>query len=398
MKSGDGVLSVFVAARSELLSPLISAVESCSKISLVGTAVSGEEAVTALAELSAHVALVDFSLPGISGVKVVEFFVRRRPDMVSILLADEADPRFLRLGMLAGAREFIVWPVTAAELELSLQRAARLSAQREGESRLSPPLPTAHGPAASAKVVAMVGAKGGTGASFLTANLASIAGQNMPGVSVALVDLNLNSGDLAAVTDIQPQKDLTDLVPVIGALDQPLIKSIATVLRENLDLYAAPARLSMQEVFSREQVNLLIDGFRRSYDLVFIDAGSSLNQTTVSACEACDLVLISLVPEVVSVKAGKRLIDSLEALGIGKGAFAAAVNRCTAQGLSVQRVADHIGIEVLGAIPESRQVRLMLDEGRLMDVSDRTQVREAIDGLAVSLQRKLGLLEGLSVN
>jgi pilus assembly protein CpaE len=398
VKSGAAVLSVFVAARTEVLAPLMREAESCSTIHVVGTAVTGEEAVLALTEVRPEVALIDFSLPRISGVKVIEFFAARRPEMVSVLLADQADPKFLKLGMLAGAREFIVWPVTGQELEFSLQRAARVLAQRGEKQECLPALPATGRQPHPAKVVAIVGAKGGTGASFLIANLASLSGEKMPSIDVALIDLNLSSGDLAALADLEPQKDIADLVPVLGELDQPLIKSTATVVRQNLSLHAAPSRLSMRETFSQEQVNLLIDGFRRTYDLVFIDGGSSVNQATVSLCEACDLVLVSVLPEVVSVKAGKRLIDFLEELGIGKGSFAAVVNRGTAQGLPVQRIADHIGIEVIGVVPESRQVRSLLDEGRLLVASDRTQIKEAVDGLVVSVQRRLGLPEGLSVN
>lgn len=366
------------------------------EFSISGTATNGEECIIRLSDNNADIALVDFSLPKISGVKVVEFVSKNNPQIISVLLSEKSNQDFYRSGMLAGAREFIVTPVSSEELGFALDRVTQIAGGSKTERRM-------HGYkgeniAKDGRILLAASGKGGTGASFISANLARIISERDKGSRVAIVDFNLRTGNLATIFNIHPSKTLKDLMPVISELEPDLLMSVGQKLTANLDLFAAPQEIELHNLFTSEQTNLLIECWRRSYDLTIIDVGINLDEASSNFFEASDLTLVTLVADVLSVKSAKRLVDYLGDQGLSKNNILAVMNRWEELFLPPERVARHIGVNDFASLPESTSVRILLEEGRLLEDADETDLRFAVDGLIESVCRKLSMVENVHVN
>lgn len=395
MNQSKRAYPVYIAAGPELLEALINLVEASPKLRLVGTAVTGEDCLTKMAETTAEIALVDFALPQISGVKIVEYFTGKKPGLISVLVSEVANPDFLRSGMLAGAREFIVTPVTLEDLEFAIERVVQVagSARDAGGSNAQVKSGQKDG-----RVVTAGSGKGGTGVSFICANLAWLIAQAEPSLRVALVDLNLRANDLAAILNCEPTKTLRDLEPVMPDLDATLIGSIAHHLSDNLHFFSSPLTAEVEEIFTNEELQVFLEHLRRAYDLVIIDNGAYVRPSGTAAFELADIIMVVVVPEVIAVKGAKRFVDSLERLGISRNNLLALLNRWDASDLPPENIADFIGVSIAEKLPESNIVRGFLDEGRLLSSSDRHEIKRGFDDLINAVRSKLSLAVGERVH
>ncbi len=366
------------------------------EFSISGTATNGEECIIRLSDNNADIALVDFSLPKISGVKVVEFVSKNNPQIISVLLSEKSNHDFYRSGMLAGAREFIIMPVSGEELSFALERVTQIAGGPKTERRMDGH--KGENVAKDGRILVAASGKGGTGASFVSANLASIISERDKGSRVAIVDFNLRNGNLATIFNVHPSKTLKDLMPVISELEPDLLMSVGQKLTVNLDLFAAPQEIELQNLFTSEQTSLLIECWRRSYDLTIIDMGINLDEANFNFFEASDLTLVTLVADVLSVKSAKRLVDYLGEQGLSKNNILAVMNRWEGLFLPPERVARHIGVNDFASLPESASVRILLEEGRLLEDADETDLKFAVDGLIESVCRKLSIVENVHVN
>jgi DNA-binding NarL/FixJ family response regulator len=88
-------LSIFLAEEGDL--------EVC------GTAASGEEALEELARASGvDVAMIDVSLPGISGIDLVRELHRLRPELACLMLSGHGEGTYVDSSLAAGARGYVL--------------------------------------------------------------------------------------------------------------------------------------------------------------------------------------------------------------------------------------------------------------------------------------------------
>src|SRR6266850_2498067 len=87
------------------------------------------------------------------------------------------------------------------------------------------------------KRIAVLGAKGGVGATTLAVNVALVLSEQKSG-AVVLVDADLRAGDTTIYLDMTPQYTILDLVPHIDALDARLIDQVMCKYRGGLHVLA----------------------------------------------------------------------------------------------------------------------------------------------------------------
>lgn len=93
-------------------------------IEVVGTAASGEEGLVLVRDLFPDILVVDYRLPGISGVEVCERVVAAHPRVSVIILSAYLDDEVVLRSIQAGARAYVYKDVEAAELKRAVRDVA----------------------------------------------------------------------------------------------------------------------------------------------------------------------------------------------------------------------------------------------------------------------------------
>lgn len=368
-------IKLFLAADNVAsLNNIIQLLSEYQEFEIVDTALDGETCLQKIPLHSLDIVIVELALPKISGVKIAEYLSLERPEISTAILADQSNLGFYRSAMLAGAREFLITPVTGEELAFSLRRLFEVGKERHHRKRtsLSHELkPAGKTKSRDGKRVVISGGKGGTGRSFISANIAHIYAKSYPHLRVAMVDFDLQFGDICAIFDLIPKKSLADLVPVADELNQITLKSVAVTIN-NMDIFASPPELERSELISSHFTVKLLEACRRDYDLTIINTGALMTDIYLDLLENSDYLLLVANPDLLSVKACAQIARIYKKLGLPKEAIGFVLNKhINSRLLTPDRIAESLNIDHLASIPYApEEVTQMLNEGKLIMETD----------------------------
>ncbi len=155
----------------------------------------------------------------------------------------------------SGAADYLVKPVNHQDL-----RRAILTLSNDAEEK----------PDAVGSLVAVIGARGGSGATSVAAGLASALAKETA-KQVALVDLDIQFGDSALIFDVDPGTGLRNSLEDPDRVDSLLIASALVNCGQNLYLLAAEEPLDSMFRVSPEAVTHLVEELKRVVDIVVVD-------------------------------------------------------------------------------------------------------------------------------
>ena len=128
----------------------------------------------------------------------------------------------------------------------------------------------------------MTGAKGGVGTTVTAVQLALAA--QASGRSVALVDLDLQSGDVASYLDVQFRRSIADLAGISDISPRVLQDAVYTH-DTGLGLLLAPAEGERGEEVNDRAARQIVAALRSRYEVVVVDCGAQLNGANAAAVE-----------------------------------------------------------------------------------------------------------------
>lgn len=171
---------------------------------------------------------------------------------------------------------------------------------------------TAPGADPVGRSIAIVGAKGGVGASTVCHNIgwAVARGLKLPAV---VADLDIAFGTAGLDFNQDPPQTISDALFSPDRIDSNLVERLLSKLSDNLSLLAAPAMLDRTCDFSETLVDPVIDLLRQSVPCVMLDVPHVWSAWTRRVLVSADDIVIVATPELASLRNAKNLYDTLKA-------------------------------------------------------------------------------------
>jgi pilus assembly protein CpaE len=290
-------------------------------IEIIGMAANGQEAIAESKRLQPHIVLMDINMPDMDGITASQEITRVAPACQVIMMSVQSEADYLRRSMLAGAMDFLTKPFTSEELSSSIHRVYEMGASRRATmpaaSQADAGGPAGEGlqktPPIGGKLLLFYSSKGGTGCSTVAANLA-IALAQATSKKVALVDANLQFGDVDALLNLQGQHTIADAVHRTDELDSDLLNAILAPHPSGIRVLAAPGSPEVSETIAAEDVKKLLSILRREFGFVLLDTSSYLDDIVLAGMDVADRILIVMTPEIPSIKGTKQFFEIAEAL------------------------------------------------------------------------------------
>jgi len=312
----------------------------------------------------------------------------RFPAVGVVLVTGDAGPALYSAAMDAGARGIAGIPLAYDELAARVQAAAQWAGgvrrHLGGGGDVA-----ATGPGGT--LVAVAGAKGGVGTTVTAVQLALAA--RAAGRTVALVDLDLQSGDVASYLDVQFRRSIADLAQITDISPRVLQDAVFTH-HTGLGLLLAPGEGERGEEVTDRAARQVVGALRTRFELVVVDCGTQMTSAGAAIVEQADTALLVTTPDVVAVRAAKRMVRLWDRLQIRKAEeTVTVVNRHTRSAeIQPQLVARATGTAVARtAIPAGfKELQPAVDSGRMQDLDAKSAVKQALWGLA----GELGLVDG----
>lgn len=290
----------FREAVSRLLKDFPDMLEVVADITAAAGRMDGE-ALELLHETDPELVIADFGDDPVSSLRYVRLLSDARPSRAFLGAGPELPPNLLLEAMRAGVSEYLPMPVEARELEEALRRTAKKLGR---------------GPAAASgsggRVIAFVGAKGGTGATTTAVN-AAVHARKVTGRRTLLLDLDLELGSAGVLMGVSPRYSILDLVDNLHRLDESLLESLITEHESGLHVVPAPAVSTEHDALDQDQIRTVLRLIRHHYDLVVVDIGRPTSALARAALDQADDVYLVLNADLPSLRNAKRLLPGLGA-------------------------------------------------------------------------------------
>ena len=236
--------------------------------------------------------------------------LKERPPLLVCGLLDEREG--MRMAMQAGARDFLPEPVAAEELQAALER-MQLEQHADQGGR--------------GKLVAVMNAKGGSGASMLACNLAHQL--SVQGGRTLLLDLDLQFGSLAHSLDVLPTHSHTDVLQQIDTLDSVALRGFCSHFSPSLHVLGGRTdELCLSQEIRLEQLDSLLKLARSTYDWVVVDLPRHIDHLTGITLEQSDRVYVVLQQSLSHLQDANRLVRILrDDLGVQSNRLQVVLNR-----------------------------------------------------------------------
>ncbi|MER5224770.1 AAA family ATPase [Streptomyces flaveus] len=319
-------------------------------------------------------------MPALDAVRDV---VMRFPAVGVVLITADASTGVLTAAMDSGARGIIGLPLGYDALAERVQAAAAWSlGMRRHLGSGTPELYSGPG----GTVVTVTGAKGGVGATVTAVQLALAA--RASGRTVALLDFDLQSGDVASYLDVQFRRSVADLAG-ISDINPRVLQDAVYTHDTGLGLLLAPAEGERGEEVTDRAARQVLQALRTRYEVVVVDCGAQMNSATAAAVELADQALLLVTPDVVAVRAAKRMVRLWDRLQIRKAEETLTVVNRASRGTEIQPslVERVTGTKVAHvAVPAAfKELQSVVDAGRMQDLDARSTVKQALWALAGEL-------------
>jgi pilus assembly protein CpaE len=263
------------------------------------------------------------------------------PDLEVFLTASRTDPQVLLEAFRLGVKEFLPQPLTRQEVEPALARFEERFNGRVSGAEMQ-----------SGRVVSVIGARGGVGASTVVTNLATSVQQASQRESVVLMDLDMHGGDLGLFLDLHPSQGLKHLSKDISRLDETIVRGSLAQHSSGLHLLASGYEEFDEVEPTTGSTMRVISLLRSMHRNVFIDCGHVLEPAVKEALDCSDQIIVVTTLSLPTIRRTKRLLAVLGAAHYPVGKVLVVVNRYTNDQKDLSsETEDMLDIRVAGLIP-----------------------------------------------
>ena len=247
------------------------------------------------------------------GVKETAFIVSKYPQSTVIVTAAEKNPDWILRLIRAGASEYLTKPIVAEELVDAVNKVARIHDQRSGHVRNK------------GTAISVYNPSGGMGTTTIAVNLAATLAAR--GEKVALIDLNLFSGDIAAFLDLAPRYNLANVTAKTGQIDANFLRSVIVPHSSGMHVLNGPAELGDADRIKPEQLQEVIGILQSIFTYTVIDTGGQLFGCNLATFDCSDHILFTTLLNIPALKNAKRYLAAMDSEGVGADKVKLVVNR-----------------------------------------------------------------------
>jgi pilus assembly protein CpaE len=162
------------------------------------------------------------------------------------------------------------------------------------------------------RIIAVVGAKGGVGASTIAHNIAWAIARDLS-LDTVVTDLDLAFGTAGLDYNQDPPQGIADAVFSPDRIDTAFVDRLLSKCTDHLSLLAAPATLERVYDFGAESFDSILDSLRSSIPCIILDVPHIWSGWTRRLLVSADDILVVAGPDLANLRNAKNMVDLLRA-------------------------------------------------------------------------------------
>ncbi|MFK7945905.1 MAG: CpaE family protein [Paracoccaceae bacterium] len=271
-----------------------------------------------------------------------------------------------------GVSNYIVFPVTIATIIEAISEVYR----EPGKEKIG-------------QVTAVIGAKGGVGASTIAQNLALLS-SNQANTEVMLVDMDLSFGTTSLNLDVEPNQGLSELIDQAERLDAAMLDRVLVKRGLHLSLLSTPPSLENDRTLDAFAIEKLLDIAGTHMPHTVLDIPHQWNEWTRRALVGADDVIVVATPELGCLRNATAMLTQLRAMRPNDARPHLVLNQANMprrQEIPTRDIAQILKVEPLAQIPHDPKLfSLAASNARLVaEIGSRKPVGKALQQILTGL-------------
>ncbi|MGB2981660.1 MAG: AAA family ATPase [Candidatus Zixiibacteriota bacterium] len=273
-----------------------------------------DEAFPAIRASKPHVLILELPKDSDKTLKWIERMKLEFPDISIFVSSADKSPDLVISAMRAGVQEFLSRPINSDELKKAINKVFKTREQARAQA------PT------RGKVISVFSKKGGLGVTTLAVNLGSALARVAEN-KAALIDLDLQLGDVTSFLNLSPEYSILDVLDEDGGVDAVKLQSCMTRHESGVFVLSEPKNPADSENVSSSQINQILRHLRSTFSYVLVDTPHNFDSKTLEVFELSDHIIVVVVPNVSSIRAARRTLGVFKQLGFLRDKVKVVVNR-----------------------------------------------------------------------
>jgi pilus assembly protein CpaE len=312
----DKLSIVVVDADDSVQKMLKNRLDGMENVKLVSESGQIEQAFESLQKIKPDVLLLELPKDPTNALGWTEKIKLELPDTSIFVSSSVKTPELIISAMRAGAQEFLSRPIDPDELKKAIEKVLITKKQLKAQT------PT------RGRIISVFSKKGGLGVTTLAVNL-GVALSQLAEKRAALIDLDLQLGDITSFLNLSPQYNIIDVCDKNGGVDEVKLQSCLTRHESGLFVLSEPKNPVESENVSSSQINQILTILRSMFSYVIIDTPHVLDPKTLEAFELSDNIILVIVPNLSSIRAGKKALEVFRDLGYVRDKIRVIINRAS---------------------------------------------------------------------
>jgi MinD-like ATPase involved in chromosome partitioning or flagellar assembly/CheY-like chemotaxis protein len=339
-----------------------------------------EESWTALGEHASDVVIVACPPESEQVLWFLREASRRYPERPIIVLSGPSANGFVQHAFESGADDLVMAPQNGNGWETAAVGAQLCFAVEKAVARRTGSIGAGTGTPAS--LICVLGPKGGIGKTLTSANLAVALA--LAGKRVAVVDLDLQFGDVGLSLGLVPKRTIFDLVKSGGSLDTDKVEAYLTRHDSGVGVLMAPVRPDQASAVTIEFLRELYPVLRADHDYVIVDTPPGFSPEVIASIDSSTHVVMVGMLDSLSLKNTKLGLETLELMGYKRDRIRTVLNRAdTNVGVTQADVEAIVGRAPDVLVSSHRDVVRSVNEGRpIVQGRPRTEIAQSFRSLA----------------
>ncbi|MGE0740573.1 MAG: CpaE family protein [Hyphomonadaceae bacterium] len=239
------------------------------------------------------------------------------------------------------------------------------------------------------RVIAVIGARGGIGASTIAHNIAWTIAERQES-SATLLDLDLSFGTAALDFNQDPPQSIADALMAPDRVDDVFLERVTTKQTQRLQMLTAPATLEREFELDPQSYEMVIDRVRRTSPFVVLDLPHVWTSWVKHTLLAADDAIIVAGPDLASLRNTKNIMDLLKAMRPYDSPPAVVLSMVGVPKrpeIPLKDFAEALGAEPVASIPFDPQLfGMAANNGQMIgEVAPTSKTAIAIDALGGTL-------------
>ncbi len=292
---------------------------------------------------------------------VVDDITILQPDVATIVILPEEEIGNANRVILAGARAFLAYPFTRANLLTTLHRVKELRSRVTssihgagmGEEKMK-----------TERTLLVFSPKGGVGCSTVASNLA-IAMYQESDDEVLLLDGKHLFGDIGLMLNIKTANSIADLIPHAGSLDENLVRQVVIRHASGIQVLPSPFSATIAQSIRPDDLFSVIQGLQKVFPNIIVDGGNYLNDEVVTMMDTSQRVILVITPDLASLRDARLFLDICRTLSYPREKILLIINKFSGKNdVALSEVEKVLRTKIFGVIPADESIALnSLNEG-----------------------------------